>query len=84
MAPDGTRLLLNSTNAGALLAYRAATVSSKPTVSVGKSGGVVTITYTGTLQSSTTANGGWADVSGATNPYTVPVSAAPVKFYRSH
>jgi len=44
----------------------------------------VTITFTGTLQSSTTVNGTYQDVSGATSPYPVPTGSAPAKFYRSH
>ena len=49
-----------------------------------KQGGTVTITFTGTLQSSTTVNGSYQDVSGATSPYPVPTGSAPAKFYRSH
>jgi hypothetical protein len=84
VAPDGSRVLLNGTNATALKTFRAATVVTRPTVSIGRSGSAVTITYTGTLQSSTTVNTGYADVPGATSPYTVPTGSAPAKFYRTH
>jgi len=59
------------------------TTTNKPTVLISTSGGQVIITFTGTLQSSTTVNGTYAPVSGATSPYTVPVSAASATFYRA-
>ena len=55
-----------------------------PTISITGSGHNVTITYTGTLQSSSTAAGPYTDVAGAPNPYTVNATAAGAKqFYRS-
>jgi len=41
------------------------------------------ITYTGVLQSSTTLNGTFAPVAGATSPHTVPAAATGAIFYRS-
>jgi len=68
-----------------LLDYQsAAPPAPRPTLGVSKQGGTVTITFTGTLQSSTTVNGSYQDVSGATSPYPVPTGLAPAKFYRSH
>ena len=83
---DGTRLLVNDgTNPNSLLAFRAVTggVTPPPSLSVGKSGSTVTITYTGTLFSSSTVNGAYTAVAGATSPYTVP-STAGAAFYRAH
>jgi hypothetical protein len=55
-----------------------------PTISLSRAGGTTTITYTGTLRSSTTLGAGavWSDVAGATSPYTVPTSDA-ARFFRS-
>lgn len=50
-----------------------------PTISI-SSGGI--ITYTGTLESSATVNGGYAPVTGATSPYTAPKTGGAM-FYRS-
>ncbi len=58
---NGTRLLVNDgTNPNSLPAFRhavTAAVTQPHTLSVGKSGSTVTITYTGTLFSSSTING---------------------------
>jgi hypothetical protein len=81
---DGSRTLINDTsNPNALLAYQAVTATAKPTVSIGKLGNTLTITFTGKLQSSSTVNGGYTDVAGATNPYTVP-NTTGAQFYRTH
>jgi hypothetical protein len=55
-----------------------------PTISLSRAGGTTTITYTGTLRSSTTLGAGavWSDVAGATSPYTVPTTDA-MRFFRS-
>jgi hypothetical protein len=54
-----------------------------PTVTISQSGGTITITFTGTkLQQSTTVNGTYSDVAGATSPYTVTKSGAAT-FYRA-
>jgi hypothetical protein len=52
------------------------TTGTTPTISV--SAGV--ITYKGVLRSATTLSGPWTPVSGATSPYTIPVTAGTV-FY---
>ncbi|HTL18380.1 MAG TPA: hypothetical protein VL793_14180, partial [Patescibacteria group bacterium] len=83
VASDGSFVLLNDTNSLALKTFRAATFVAKPQVSVSRSGSTVTITFTGTLQSSATVNGTYADVPSATSPYIVPTGAAPAQFYRS-
>jgi hypothetical protein len=75
VAADGNRSLINDTSdAGSLLAYQptAAAVPNLPTVGVSNQGGVVKITFSGTLQSSSTVNGTYQDVPNATSPYTVP------------
>ena len=84
--PDGSRVLVNDTsNPKSLLAFRAVTAAPPhPTVSVSRSGGTVTITFSGTLQSSATVNGTYANVPGAASPYTVPTGAAAAQFYRAH
>jgi hypothetical protein len=53
-----------------------------PTISIQGSGGQLSITYTGTLLSSPTANGSYTPVSGATSPYTVSPTDAQ-RFYRA-
>jgi hypothetical protein len=88
LAADGTRSLMNDvTNALSLVAYQTASghiAGAPPTVSIGSAGGVVTITYAGTLTSSSTVNGTYTAVAGASSPYTVPTGAAKAQFYRSH
>lgn len=49
-----------------------------PTIAIDGS----TITFTGALESSATANGGYTPVEGATSPYVVP-AGTEVRFYRS-
>jgi hypothetical protein len=52
-----------------------------PTVTISQTGGTITITFTGTkLQQSTTVNGTYTDVTGATSPYTVTKSGAATFF----
>ena len=52
------------------------------TASIADNGdGTVTITYEGTLQSSDSVNGGYADVAGASSPHTVNAEGA-ARFYR--
>jgi len=84
--PDGTRILVNDpSNPNSLKAFRAVTAGTPaPVVSIARSGGTVTITYTGTLQSSSKVNGPYVNVPGAPNPYVVPIGAASAQFYRSH
>jgi hypothetical protein len=71
LSDAGVRTLVNGTDASAVKSFRAVTVAPRPTMSISTVGGVTKITYTGTLQSSATANGTYSDVSGATSPYTV-------------
>ena len=54
-----------------------------PILSFGKSGNVWILTYTGTLYSSSTANGTYTPVAGASNPYTIPANTS-IQFYRAH
>jgi hypothetical protein len=58
------------------------TVSSEVTIGIAKNGAVWQITYTGTLQSSATADGTYTDVQGATSPYNVDTSTGN-QFFRS-
>jgi hypothetical protein len=53
-----------------------------PTLSIATSGSTLTITYTGTLQSSTSVDAGYQPVSGAQSPYVVNNPTGTV-FYRS-
>ncbi len=57
-------------------------LSVPATIGISRVGGALTITYTGTLQSSDTVNGTYTDVTGASSPYAVPTTA-PAKFYRA-
>jgi len=58
---------------------------TQPTISASSlASGTFTITYTGTLQSSTSVAGPYTAVSGAKSPYTVnPASAGTTMFYRA-
>jgi hypothetical protein len=79
---DGTRALVNGTQAGALRSFRRRTVgepgggSTTPLVFTGivrNANGSLTLTWTGggTLQTSPSINGPWTDVTGATSPLTL-------------
>jgi hypothetical protein len=66
------------------LAFRpkvSTTNAPAPTISVSRSAGGISITYTGSLQSAAKAAGPWTDVPG-TSPQTVPTTGAGT-FYRS-
>jgi len=54
------------------LSFVNGTVVTTPIISIGKSGANWQITYTGVLRSSSTANGTYNPVNGATSPYTIP------------
>ncbi len=56
--------------------------TAPPQLSIAGTGANLTITFTGTLQSTTALPGTFTDVAGATNPYKVPLSGA-AKFYRA-
>jgi hypothetical protein len=79
---DGTRALVNGTQAGALRSFRRRTVaepgggSTTPLAFssiVRNANGSITLTWTGggTLQSSASIQGPWTDVAGATSPLTL-------------
>ena len=53
-----------------------------PEISITATGGALSITFTGRLQSSTSVNGPYADVVGATSPYPVP-DPTGMMFFRS-
>jgi hypothetical protein len=53
-----------------------------PELSITTTGGAITITFTGRLQSSATVNGTYQDVTGATSPYPVTTPTG-TRFYRS-
>jgi PA domain len=83
--PGGTRILVNDTSTpGALLAFRALTVSLRPVLNQPVlAGGLVTLSWTGTgtLEEATSANGPYQPSANQANPQTVPASGAQ-KFYR--
>ena len=58
------------------------TPPTTPALSVAVTNGKVVITFEGTLQGSDTVNGAYADVAGATSPFTAVTSKA-AKFYRA-
>ena len=53
-----------------------------PTISIARANGVITLTWTGTLQSATSLKGQWADVTNLTSPATITASDAS-RFYRA-
>ena len=67
---SGNRTLLNDTVSGALKGYRARTVTQPPSLSIGRSGANVVLTYQGTLKASGTVNGTYTNVVNAVSPYT--------------
>jgi len=54
--------------------------AAAPTVAIARDGANLKVTYTGTLQSAPVVTGPWADVAGATSPYSVSPSAASSYF----
>jgi len=81
---DVRRVLVQDTfTPGSINAYRALTVQPTPTVSLSNQGGVWKIVFTGVLVSSSTVNGTYVPVPGATSPYTIPAGPAPAQFYRA-
>src|SRR5207249_8030743 len=61
-----------------------AIAQAPPTIGIAREGAVLKITYTGTLQSTTTIGGQWNDVQGATSPYSVTTASGPASsFYRA-
>ena len=80
---DGTRTLINDpAKADAIPAYYQWTAPAPaPTLSVARSAGGLTITFTGTLQSADSVTGQWIDLPDA-SPLPVQASGA-MKFYRA-
>ena len=64
------------------IAISTSTAAAPVTLSLGGTHAAPVITYTGVLTESTTLNGTFTAVPGATSPYTVPLGA-PAKFYRT-
>lgn len=54
-----------------------------PQIGIQHSNGVITITFTGKLQSAMTPDGQYQDVSGATSPYVAPTPTSGSRFFRS-
>jgi hypothetical protein len=79
--PDGSRTLLNDTNARALKTFRSRIASVVPTLSVGISGGSLVLTFNGTLQSADAVTGPYVDTA-LTSPATIPPEGAG-KYYRA-
>jgi hypothetical protein len=78
----GVRALINDTTPTAIPAYFEWTAPSPaPALSVARSAGGLTITFTGTLQSADTVTGTWTDLPGA-SPMAV-TSSGPMQFYRA-
>ncbi len=77
-----SRTLVNDTTSSQK-AYRAVTQLPRPTMSLSFQGGSWKIVYTGTLQSSVTANGTYEDVQGAASPYSIPTGSGPSLFLRA-
>ncbi len=78
----GDRTLVNDVANGGLKAYITRSPVA-PTLSVGKDGAAWKITYTGVLRASSTVDGTYEIVAGASSPYTIPTGAAGAKFYRA-
>ncbi len=80
----GNKVLLNDrTSAKAIKTYRARTYTppNKPTITIGKDGSGVKITWTGKLESASSVAGPWVEETG-TSPLTVG-NPAGAKFYRA-
>ena len=72
-------------NAIQLVSPSAGTTVITPTLGIKATPPTLTITFTGTLQSSPTLTGGgtWTDVTGATSPYVVTPSSGKQEYYRA-
>ena len=55
----------------------------RPTLSLSRTADVITVTFTGSLQSSTSLTGPFSNVTGATSPYAVPAPPGGSLFFRS-
>ena len=79
LSADGAKMFLNAVN------YMAGVQPGQgpaPAISITRSGANLSIAFTGTLQSSSSVTGGWADEVGASSPFTV-TPTQPMKFYRA-
>lgn len=86
---NGSRALVNGTQAGALKSYRTRTVdepvcSQEPTgLQVALDGANVVISWEGTATLEESSNlVDWGEVSGASSPYSAPADSVAYKFYR--
>jgi hypothetical protein len=80
----GSGLLYALDSNNGMVAYRVKRLIAQPTISAVRSGGALTITYTGVLQSRALVDQGtWTDVPGATSPHTVDAAAEATRFFRA-
>jgi hypothetical protein len=68
--------------AGIPVVLSVAPPAAPPSVSIAKDGAGVRVTFTGVLQASATATGGWADLAGATSPYATAATDG-ARFFRA-
>jgi hypothetical protein len=54
-----------------------------PVLSLSRTGDVITVTFTGNLQSSTSIRGAFSNVTGGASPDAVPAPSGGSPFYRS-
>jgi hypothetical protein len=88
ISADETRALVGGTQPGALRAFRTRTVpepgggSGGGISSAARSGDNLVINFTGALQTSTNLAGPFAPISGATTPYSVPMTNS-LRYFRA-
>jgi len=81
---SGNRTLVNDTAKGGLKAYRARTApATPPALSISQPGGVLTITFEGTLQAAPAVSGTYTNVPNAVSPYHPPKTGAAT-FFRAY
>ena len=81
LTADGAKMFLNAVNYMAGV-QGGGTPPDRPTLSLARAAnGTITITFTGTLQSSATVTGGWADETATGSLVVTPNQ--PMRFYRS-
>jgi hypothetical protein len=80
----GNRALINDrSNPTAIKTYRARTFTPvTPTIGIRVDGANAVLTFTGVLQAANKVDGAFGDVV-ATSPHSVPLTGAPMKFWRS-
>jgi hypothetical protein len=79
LSPDGAKLFLNAVN---YMAGVEGGPTDRPTLSMTRTASGISLTFTGTLQSTTTIDGVWSDETAATSPFAVTPNQ-PAKFYRA-